>query len=189
MPSIGELTDMKVNLHQLEDHTRKRLQQFVKQLFIEYITLANQNLQIGPIIVHLRLIARLSPRNNPEYMAIVNLINQLKLGVEMADLTAHMMVTMLRPHYIGNMPLNNLVDSFFQMLIENQLLEYNIGPPSSPIDHQKLPAENGLWLNQGQLCRAQKLHMDNARWSNVPKFPNNRATITWLAGKTVKSIQ
>ena len=117
----------------------------------------------------------------------VNIINQIKHHVANLELSAKLMYMIMHTVIIGDTPLFKLADSFFQMLIQNQLFDYNIGPPSTMLDVGDYPTvlldEKRVWETYEDLTRAQRLHMDQAerleRYNPISTEPKE---LDWHAG-------
>ena len=179
------MTDTKVDLHRLDDRERLQLLRWSKSLLIEYITTKNQSLQIDPVVVHLRIQARLQKQEDPEYDAIIATIGELKAQAKLGNLTSKLMYMMIKPYIqLPESPqLMVLVESFVQMLIVNNLFNKKVGPPATLLLAGRLHNENLCWPDYLTLVQSQNLAMANdhehpqkakIKW----KAENHWATIT-----------
>ena len=183
-PSLGDLMNLKVNFHKLEERDQIQFTNWTKTSLMEYMVLANQNIQIDPVVTHLRLLAKLAPQGTGTYEEILNLINQIKKKVADIELTASTLFQMLKWILIGETPLHQLVNKFFQMLLTNQTLEYKIGPPTMAIEQDRLQGESLIWTTYYEITRLQITFQAVADNSNQ-RFPTNgKFRIDWYAGKT-----
>lgn len=145
--SEGWLSLAKVDLHRLDDRERIQLQEWSKALLIENITTHNQSIQIDPVIIHLRLQARLKRKDDPGYEAILNTINEIKGQAKEGRLTSKLMYMLIKPYIqlIEQPDLMELVDAFVQMLIVNNLFNKKVGPPMTLLVDGRLHNENQCW--------------------------------------------
>ena len=157
---MSDLTKMKVNLHHLEDQERNQLLEYVQWSLLEYMVLSNQNLQLDPILLHLRLIARLQQWGLPNYGNCIHVINEVKQKAKVRNLSATALFLLIQMHIFPteHRELVQHIQQFFNMLIENDIWEYEIGPPFS-IDDKSLPDEKKLWANGGAVMDDIRLHI------------------------------
>ena len=180
---MGDLNSWQINLHRLEDRERNDLETVVKASLAEYLVTSNQFIQIDPVMVHLRILARLKKRNDPNFVLIVNTITQIKEKIDQLELEARLLVMLIQPFIIGDSPLYNLINDFLQMLIINELLHYKIGPPTTLIDLDGLPEENRIWTTLDVLVKKQADCIEPYRKWPVDTFDTNILEVMWHAGK------
>ena len=149
---MGDLArNLKVNLHDLEDREREILLVYVQWSALEYVILTNQNMQLDPILTYLRLLARLQEFGCPNYGAIINTINTIKTSAKIRQLSAGTLYLLIQNIImpIGYDTLTDHVKSFFNMLMENNILQYQVGPPFSL--EAELDDEKRVWNNFAEL--------------------------------------
>ena len=183
---MGELTQFEVNFHQLEDRERRQVLNFVQLKLLEYLALTNQNIQLDPVLVHLRLIARLQKWGDPNYGQCINIINQLKRMVKDRELTATILYLLIFPvvYPKETTALHEHLQDFFNMLTENKIFHYKIGPPFSAEDC--LPDEKPVWKDFKQITDDIRLHMQVTPLVNSPTSKSNwgdKIKICWTVGK------
>ena len=188
--SIGDLArNIKVNLHELEDQEREILLAYVQWSALEYVILTNQNIQLDPILTYLRLLARLQQWGSPNFGEIINTINTLKTSAKIRQLPAATLYLLIRNTVMpnGHDQLTGHIKSFFNMLMENNILNYQIGPPFSL--ESGLEDEKKVWNNQADLQQDIHTHMTVANLrANEPQphlngIPSNmRIKIKFTAG-------
>ena len=151
--SVGWLLNAQINLHDIDNRERIALVRWSKLSLIEYITINNQNLQIDPVVAYLRAMARLTIRGDPDYGAIEQVINELKIQIQKKNLTAKLLYMMIRPYIWleSHVELMNLITEFFQMLIVNDQFNNPIGPPAFLLWHGHLQNEKMVWASAHQL--------------------------------------
>lgn len=163
---------------------------YVQWSIVEYLILTNQNIQLDPILTYLRLLARLQQWGSPNFSTIINVINNIKLNAKRRQLSADLLYLLIQDTIFpdGHDALVGLIRSFFNMLIENGVLQYQIGPPFSL--EQGPEDEKPVWRNEEDLQQDIHVHMTVAdQHANDPKpylygLPSNtRVKIKFMSGK------
>ena len=176
---MGALTQFKVNWHQLDDTDRLQLLHYTQLKLLEYLALHNQNLQLDPVLVHLRMIALLQKWGTPNYGNCIAIINEIKKRTKQHQLSAALLYLVIQPvaYPKEESDLTTHVKEFFNMLIENKLAEYEIGPPFSA--ESCLPDEKLVWTTYAKVQEDINLQMSVANIANS----NERLRLKWTAGK------
>ena len=161
----------------MEDRERLQLLNYVQLQVMEYLCLTNQNLQLDPILVHLRLIARMQKWGTPNYGLCINIINEVKKKAKNRELTASSLYLLIHPIiYPDESELVVHVKEFFNMLIENSLVDYTIGPPFTA--ETCIPDERPYWANFADIITDTNHHMTVAMEANL-----QRVKMKWTISK------
>lgn len=181
--SVGELTEFKVNWHQLEDRERNQMLEYVQLQLLEYMVLTNQNIQLDPILVHLRLIAQLQKWGDPNYGTCINTINEIKRRVKFRELSASLLYLMIQGIIYPNdkNDLYILFKDFFNMLIVNKTFDYLIGPPLT-ID-VCIHDEKQFWADHMRIHEDIQSHMImHNHVANSTNTWKDKKKLNWIAG-------
>ena len=180
---MGELSEFKVNWHQLDDRERNQMLEYVQLQLLEYMVLTNQNIQLDPILVHLRLIAQLQKWGDPNYGTCINTINEIKRRVKLRELSASLLYLMVQSMIYPNdeNDLSTLFKNFFNMLIENKVFNYIIGPPLT-ID-VCIQNEKQFWSDHERIHEDIRSHMfmHNDIASSTINWKDKKK-LNWTAG-------
>ena len=183
---MGELTQFKVNWHQLDERERIQMLEYVQLKLLEYMVLTNQNMQLDPVLVHLRLIAKLQKWADPNYSACINTINEIKRRAKFRELSASLMYLLIQGMIFpdGKSDLCALLKGFFNMLIENKLFCYTIGPPLT-VD-PCIQDEKQFWTDHKRIQEDNQSHM--ILHNHVASPSNNwtdKKKLKWTAGEYI----
>ena len=179
---MGELTQFKINWHQLDERERVQMLQYIQFQLLEYLVLTNQNVQLDPVLVHLRLIAQLQKWGDPNYGICINVINEIKRRAKLRELSASLLYLLIQGLIFPDdeNELCMLIKEFFNMMIENKVFNYNIGPPLS-VD-TCIQDEKQFWPDHKKIQEDIQSHM---RMHNVVAPANNwtdKTKLKWTAG-------
>ena len=185
--SVGDLTQLKVNWHQLDERERIQMLEYVQFQLLEYMVITNQNLQLDPILVHLRLIAKLQKWGEPNYGICINAINEIKLRAKQRELSAGLMYLLIQGFIYpdGKGELCVLLKDFFNMLIENKIFHYLIGPPLT-VD-TCMQDEKKYWFDHKRVHEdiVSHMFMHNQVVSALNGW-RDKTKLKWTAGKYFK---
>lgn len=188
---MSDFTHYKVNYHELEERERLQLLNYVQLHLVEYMTLNNQNIQLDPILQHLRLIARLQKWGSPNYGLCLNTINEIKQMAKHRELTAARLYLMIQQFMFpgDQTPFSDHVKEFFNMLIENKIFHFLIGPPFSV--ETCLPDEKVVWKTYDQILEDIQIHMQVAPFANTNNSKHNwgdKIKLNWTVGKYIPLV-
>ena len=163
----------------MDDVDRLQLLDYVQLKLLEYMALHNQNLQLDPILVHLRMIALLQKWGDPNYGNCIAILNELKQRTKNHTLTAALLYLIIQSvaYPIQQTALVTHLKNFFNMLIENKMFDYKIGPPFSA--ECCLPDEKLVWPSFDRIQADIINFMTVATDANS----NERLRLKWTAGK------
>ena len=145
------------------------------------MVMTNQSIQLDPFLAYFRLIARLQQWGCPNYDDCLHTINEIKKKAKLRELSATLLYMLTRPFLYPNKnpELENHVRAFFNMLIENKLLDYHIGPPYTT-DMNLLPDEKKVWPTAKSVQEDIAIHMVVANQiaidrANQPRAPGSNS--------------
>ena len=156
------------------------------------MVMTNQSIQLDPFLAFFRLVARLQQYGCPNYDDCIHTINEIKKKAKTRQLSAALLYMLVRPFLfpIKNTNLENHIKKFFNMLIENKLLEYHIGPPYTT-DTNLLPDEKKVWPTAESVQKDVQIHItvanqiaiDQANQPRTPGVPADKVKVKFTAGK------
>ena len=177
------MTKAQVDLHLLDDRERLQLENWSKSLLIEHITVHNQSIQLDPVITHLRILARLKKKGDPEFAALVNTIGEIKGLAKTLQLSSRLLYMLIKPYIkLDNAPAQmKLVEEFIQNLIVNNLFNKLVGPPCTLMCHEKLHEEQHMWPDHLTLVKNinETMKEDSDHPMEV-EYPQ-KAKVRWVA--------
>ena len=181
---MGALIQLKVNWHRMEEVDRLQLLEYYQLKLLEYLALNNQNIQIDAVLVYLRMIALLQKWADPNYGNCISIINEVKKRTKQRQLTATLLYLIINPalYPTAETDLTAHLKEFFNMLIENRVFEYEIGPPFSA--EICLPDEKVVWPSYHQILDDIDLYMTRV---NTVKS-DERVRLSWTAGMFTSKV-